>query len=62
VITMAKKEEAKSPAFDFEKSLEAISDWDWKIEAFKRYIVGLGIEIKSDKDLEKEYKKFWEMK
>jgi len=61
MIFMTKKE-AKKSDFDFDKSFEAIEDWDWKKEAFKRYITGLGIEIKSDKDLEKEYKKFWEMK
>lgn len=55
---MAKKNEEKS-AFDFNQSLEAVDDWDWKKEAFKRYVTGKGVEIKSDKDFEKQYKKFY---
>ena len=55
---MAKKIEVKS-VFDFNQALEAVVDWDWKKEAFKRYIIGKGIEIKSDKEFEKQYKEFY---
>lgn len=55
---MAKKNEEKAD-FDFTQALEKIDDWDWKKEAFKRYIFGLGIEIKSEKEFEKQYKEFY---
>lgn len=54
---MAKKDDKKD--FDFIKALSDIEDWDWKKEAFKRYITVKGIEIKSDKELEKQYKTFY---
>ena len=54
---MAKKE-AKTD-FDLDEAISKIVDWDWKVEAFKRYITNLGIEIKSDKELEQKYKEFY---
>lgn len=57
---MAKKEEAKTTSdFDFDQALEALDDWDWKIEAFRRYVAHLGIEIKSEKEFTKQYEDFW---
>lgn len=54
---MAKKTEKSD--FDFDKALESVDDWGWKKEAFKRYVKGLGIEINSDKEFEKQYKEFY---
>lgn len=58
MIRMAKKE-AKKEEFDLQSSLDEIEDWDWKVEAFRKYITGLGIEIKSSKELEKQYADFY---
>lgn len=55
-MKLAKKEEN---GFDFIESLAKIEDWDWKKEAFKRYVTGLNIEIKSEKELIKKYKDYY---
>ena len=54
---MAKKKE--NVDFDLESAIDEIIDWDWKVEAFRRYIANLGIEIKSAKELEKHYNDFY---
>ena len=54
---MAKKTEKAD--FDLDEAISEIVDWDWKVEAFRRYITNLGIEIKSAKELEKQYNDFY---
>ena len=54
---MAKKTDKVD--FDLDEAISKIVDWDWKVEAFRRYISNLGIEIKSAKELEKHYNDFY---
>lgn len=55
---MAKKTE-KAEEFNLQSAIDEIEDWDWKVEAFRRYICNLGIEIKSAKELNKQYNDFY---
>ena len=49
----------KESDFNLNQSINDIEDWDWKKEAFKRYITGLNVEIKSEKELEKQYNDYY---
>ena len=49
----------KESDFDLIQAIDEIEDWDWKKEAFKRYITGLNVEIKSEKELQKQYNDYY---
>lgn len=55
---MTKKEDEKS-GFNLIEALTNLNDWEFKKDAFYRYIIGLGIEIKSDKEFKKQYEDYY---